>query len=509
MGGEQLVSVGPTTDICVQTFGNADDPAVLLIAGAASSMDWWQREFCEHLADGPRFVIRYDHRDTGRSTSSPAGAATYTGDDLATDPIAILDALGIGRAHLVGVSMGGGIAQQLALEHPSRVASLTLIATSPVNRADPAGRPLPGVRDDLRARFEDPPPDPDWSDRAAVIDYLVDEQRAFAGAALFEEATVRSIAADVVDRTGDIEAASKNHWAIAGGSDGDAPLPPLSGLGVPTVILHGTDDPLFPFAHGEALAAEIPGARLVRLDGMGHEMPPRATWELAIPAILRVTSGSWDEQADRLAARSLADGDPTGWFDRLYREASDGAVDMPWDRTDPHPLLREWVERTGLDGRGGRAVVVGCGLGADAAYVATLGFDTIGFDVSETAVALAAERFVSAGLEFRAASLFELPADWQHAFDLVVEIFTVQALPRDVRTQAIEAVASLVRPGGRLLAVGFELPDGASREVGPPWPLTTAEIASFATGGLVAERIETVVDPASGRARWRAEFART
>ncbi len=182
---------------------------------------------------------------------------------------------------------------------------------------------------------------------------------------------------------------------------------------------------------------------------------------------------------------------------------------MPWDRTDPHPLLREWVERTGLDGRGGRAVVVGCGLGADAAYVATLGFDTIGFDVSETAVALAAERFVSAGLEFQAASLFELPAEWRHAFDLVVEIFTVQALPRDVRTQAIEAVASLVRPGGTLLAVGFELPDGASREVGPPWPLTTAEITSFATGGLVAERIETVVDPASGRARWRAEFART
>src|SRR4051794_16299799 len=118
-------------EVCVETFGEPDDPAVLLIAGGASSMDWWEDEFCRRLAAGGRFVIRYDHRDTGRSTSFPAGAPPYSGSDLAQDALGVLDALGVHRAHVVGLSMGGGLAQRIAVESPHRLLSLTLMSTSP------------------------------------------------------------------------------------------------------------------------------------------------------------------------------------------------------------------------------------------------------------------------------------------------------------------------------------------------------------------------------------------
>ena len=133
-------------EICVQTFGSADAEPVLLIAGAASTMLYWDEEFCAGLAAGPRFVLRYDHRDTGRSTTCPPGAPDYTAVDLLDDAIGLLDALGIDRAHLVGLSMGGGLAQLAAIAHPDRVASLTLIAASP---AGPAEHPRPAV--DVRA----------------------------------------------------------------------------------------------------------------------------------------------------------------------------------------------------------------------------------------------------------------------------------------------------------------------------------------------------------------------
>src|SRR5690606_1115585 len=104
--------------------GRPSDPTILLIAGAASAMDWWEDGFCEALASGPRHVVRYDFRDTGRSVSSAPGEPDYTGADLRDDAIGILDALGVERAHLAGISMGGALAQELAVEHPKRVATL-------------------------------------------------------------------------------------------------------------------------------------------------------------------------------------------------------------------------------------------------------------------------------------------------------------------------------------------------------------------------------------------------
>jgi pimeloyl-ACP methyl ester carboxylesterase len=271
-------------DLCVQTFGEQGDPAILLIGGAASSLDWWETEFCERLAAGPRCVIRYDFRDTGQSVSDPPGAPTYTGGDLVADAVGILEALAIERAHLVGVSMGGAIAQQLAIEHRDRVASLTLISTSPGG----PGSDLPPPADHVKAAFADPPPDPDWTDRAAVIDSIIAGDRLFAGSLPYDEPAKRALVGQIVDRTRDIAASMTNHWILD--SDGAPTRPRLGDISAPTLVLHGTEDPLFPFGHGEALAAAIPGARLIALERVGHEFPPRAVWDIVVPAILAHTA---------------------------------------------------------------------------------------------------------------------------------------------------------------------------------------------------------------------------
>ena len=268
-------------ELCVEPFGDPRAPAILLIMGAAGSMDYWNPEFCRRLADGDRFVIRYDHRDTGRSVSYPPSKPGYTGPDLAADAVALIDALAGGRAHVVGLSMGGGIAQLIAIEQPERVATLTLMCTS----SGPADD-LPPMAERLRAMFAEPTPDPDWTDREAVIEYLVDGERPYAGPDLFDEADARAVAGRVVDRTVNLESSVKNHWILEGGGELRSRLNRITAR---TLVIHGTEDPLFPPGHGVALAREIAGAELLLLDGVGHQPPPRATWDVVVPAILRHT----------------------------------------------------------------------------------------------------------------------------------------------------------------------------------------------------------------------------
>jgi pimeloyl-ACP methyl ester carboxylesterase len=273
--------------LCVQTFGEVDEPAILLIGGAASSMDWWEDGFCELLAAGPRFVIKYDLRDTGQSVSYAPGAPGYDGSDLVADAVGLLDALGIARAHIVGISMGGGIGQHLALQHAARVATLTLMSTSPVGPRDPDIPELPPMTEELASRFSEPAQEPDWSDRGAVVDYIVEGLRPFAGSLPFDKEGQRALVDRVVGRTTNIESSMKNHWVIDGGEPLQKSLHEVS---APTLVLHGTEDPLFPLARAQALADEIPDARLLPLDGMGHEMPPRPLWNKVVAAILEHTS---------------------------------------------------------------------------------------------------------------------------------------------------------------------------------------------------------------------------
>jgi SAM-dependent methyltransferase len=202
-----------------------------------------------------------------------------------------------------------------------------------------------------------------------------------------------------------------------------------------------------------------------------------------------------EEEAGRLAAASLAAGDATGWFERLYA----AGVGVPWDRGTPHPLLAGWAE--GRTFAGGRALVVGSGLGEDAEFVSGLGFTTTAFDISETAIRATRERFPDSAVDYRVADLLDPPAEWAGAFALVVESYTVQALPEALRAQATAAVASFVAPGGTLLVIAAGR-DPDERVDGPPWPLTAAEIDAFATGGLEPVRIERI------DGLWRAELRR-
>ena len=272
-------------DLCVETFGSPTDPAILLVMGAGASMDWWQDDFCARLAAGPRYVIRYDHRDTGGSTSYPPGEPGYTGDDLVADAAALLGVLGVRRAHVVGQSMGGALAQLLALDHPERVASLTLVATSPAG-PDPD---LPPMSEEARAAFA-AIAEPDWSDRAAVIEYLTEQWRATASRSRpFDAEGTRALCARVVDRTTNIESSMKNSYAAEGS---DRWRERLGGLDVPTLVVHGTEDPVYPYDHAEVLANRIPKATLVRWEGVGHEQPPQLVPELTRLVIQHIDAAS-------------------------------------------------------------------------------------------------------------------------------------------------------------------------------------------------------------------------
>lgn len=255
-------------ELCIETFGEPTDPAVLLIGGAASSMDWWEDEFCRRLAAAGRHVIRYDHRDTGRSTSFPAGAPPYSGVDLAHDALGVLDVVGVHKAHLVGLSLGGALAQRIAIERPHRVLTLTLMSTSPAMSDPPPGSVAePG----------------DWSDRRATVNRMITEVRDLGGPFTADEPHLRRLAERVFDRTHDMAATRTNHFCCAGGPPFRARL---GEIGAPTLILHGTLDPFFPASDAEELAAAIPGARLVWLDGVGHEFPPAAVWSQVIDEII-------------------------------------------------------------------------------------------------------------------------------------------------------------------------------------------------------------------------------
>ena len=270
-------------ELCTESFGDPAHAPLLLIMGTGASMLWWEEELCRLLVEGGRFVIRYDHRDTGRSATYEPGRPGYTGADLTADACGVLDAYGIARAHLVGVSAGGGIAQELAVGNPDRVASLVLISTSP---ALPGDRELPPPTSEF-GRFVSTV-EVDWSDAESVVEYLVDYSRVLAGGRRpFDEASVRSLVRRDVERARDF-AAVQNHDILA---EGDAVHGSLSSIAAPTLVIHGTADAMFPIEHGEALAREIPRARLLRLQGAGHGID-RADWETIARAILAHTAHS-------------------------------------------------------------------------------------------------------------------------------------------------------------------------------------------------------------------------
>ncbi|WP_020667808.1 alpha/beta fold hydrolase [Amycolatopsis nigrescens] len=275
--GEKLLEINGV-ELCVETYGRPANPAVLLIGGATASMLWWEAELCQRIAACERFVIRYDHRDTGRSTSYPPGQPGYTITDLTADALGILSAFGVERGHLVCQSMFGGIGLIAGVDHPDRVASLTFVSTTTGEAT------LPPPVAELAA---DTPAAPDPADPAAVVNFIVASVEACSGGSPhFDEVATRALAERHVARARNIASTLANHYAIE--FDG----PARGGFGditAPTLVVHGDRDPLLPLPHGEALRDAIPGSKLLILAGAGHDLPG-PLWDEFVPALVRHTA---------------------------------------------------------------------------------------------------------------------------------------------------------------------------------------------------------------------------
>lgn len=276
---ERTIDAGGV-ELCTETFGDPSHPAVLLIQGVGASMLWWEDGFCRPIAGAGRFVIRYDHRDTGRSVTYEPGRPGYTGADLVDDAVRVLDGYEVPAAHVVGVSAGGAFAQLLALDFPERVRSLVLISTT---AATPGDRSLPSPTEAFLGFVANA--HVDWSDRESVVEHLVGYCRMLAGGRRpFDEHACRALVRRDMERARNV-ASLQNHDAIAGG---DRTYRALSSLTAPTLVIHGTADPMFPVAHAETLASEIPGARLLLLEGAGHGVDP-TDWDSVAAAVVEHT----------------------------------------------------------------------------------------------------------------------------------------------------------------------------------------------------------------------------
>ncbi|HEY3740619.1 MAG TPA: alpha/beta fold hydrolase, partial [Bryobacteraceae bacterium] len=267
-----------------ETFGERGNTPVLLIMGASASMLWWPDEFCARLAAARRFVMRYDHRDTGESTCYPPGAPGYSLDDMADDALRVLDRYGIGRVHVVGMSLGGIIGQMLAIRTPERVATLTLIASTPFG---PEAVGLPPF-DPKILEYHKNGATVDWNDREAVVNYMANGWALLSGSAHpVDMAMIHAIAEREVTRSRNLPSMF-NHALLKGGTE---VWGRLQSIKTPTLIMHGTEDPVLPFPHGEALARAIHGARFIPFEGMGHELHPN-DWDRMLDEIVSLTGGT-------------------------------------------------------------------------------------------------------------------------------------------------------------------------------------------------------------------------
>lgn len=190
-------------------------------------------------------------------------------------------------------------------------------------------------------------------------------------------------------------------------------------------------------------------------------------------------------------------------FEAMYAGAEAGGDKPPWDYGAPRPQLLEWAQARNLAGGGREALVVGCGYGADAEFLVSLGFRTTGFDFAPTAIAGARRRYPGSEVNYLVSDVMDLPREWQGNFDLVVESLTVQSMPPEQHSVAARNIAALVAPEGTLLVLATTREEHTA-VTGPPWPLTRAEVEEFSKGDLVMDRLERI----ENGAWWRADLSR-
>jgi len=281
---EQFADIGQVT-LCYETFGDPADPAILLIMGLGTQMVAWREDFCRQLVERGFFVIRFDNRDSGRSTSMrgrPPGVVElatrrvkdppYSLSDMADDAVGLLDHLGIQKAHVVGASMGGMIAQHVALRYPGRVLSLASIMSTTGGRL--VGQPKMAV---IPLFLSKPS-----GGKEEYIERAVKLFRAIGSKRLFDEEYVREGAALSWDRGVNVAGTGRQLAAIT--ADGNR-TKRLARVKAPTLVIHGNDDRLIAPSGGKATAKAIKGARLMTVDDMGHDLP-RPVWPKLIDAIV-------------------------------------------------------------------------------------------------------------------------------------------------------------------------------------------------------------------------------
>ena len=215
------------------------------------------------------------------------------------------------------------------------------------------------------------------------------------------------------------------------------------------------------------------------------------------------------DTARKLIRESLAKGDPVGWFEALYAVADGDATIVPWADLTVNPNLADWIAASEIEGRGRKALVVGCGLGDDAEELSRVGFDVVAFDISPTAIGWCRSRFPQSSVHYRVADLFSPPAQWQSAFDFVLEAYTLQVLPEELHGAVIPKIAGFLAPGGRLLVItrGRDRADPAGKM---PWPLTRADLDRFKKCDLAEIQFEGYVDnKVPPVRRFRVEYRRS
>ena len=287
---EQFCIVTGGHEVCYETFGDPSDPALLLMMGLATQMLGWHEDFCAALADRGFFVIRYDNRDVGRSQRMDGKAptviqllrrdkraATYTLDDMAADATGLLDHLGIERAHVMGASMGGMIAQTMAARYPLRVHSLVSMMSNTGARW--SGQPSPRL---YHVLLKNPPRDREGYQEHAVWVFSKIGSPGFER----DDEDLRRIAGMSFDRGINPAGTARQFAAIIHSGDR---TPLLRTITAPTLVIHGARDRLLPASGGRATARAIPGARLLMIEGMGHDIP-RALWPLMLDAIEQNTA---------------------------------------------------------------------------------------------------------------------------------------------------------------------------------------------------------------------------
>ncbi|MGX8909164.1 alpha/beta fold hydrolase [Streptomyces netropsis] len=296
----QLIRVGDI-ELWTEQFGDPAHPAVLLIMGSMSQAPLWPDEFVGRLAAAGHRVIRYDHRDVGRSTARDFEAHPYTCAALKDDAVGLLDALGIERAHLVGHSAGGLLAQWIAADLPDRVETLTVISSSPLGGREgqvlmralmgepqPEGSlpgPLPAFLELFRRAAVSPPP----ATRAEVIDFQIEVARMLGGAELpFDEDAQRLLEERLFDRARDPRTAANHQLAWAADQEFE-PVGAPARIKAPTLVVEGTAEPVKP-GHGRLIAEEIPSARMITVPGMGHMITPPAVEPLAEALVAHLAS---------------------------------------------------------------------------------------------------------------------------------------------------------------------------------------------------------------------------